>query len=376
MTSGKRRALWKGRDRCLDDETTTHRRRRHHCRHQQDNNADTKAKKTKSEGKNYSLMTFDEVPEYMKDNEFIRKYYRGEWPLKQVLFSLFQWHNETLNIWTHLLGFALFLGLIVVNLVHVPQVVDLFGIFRSFPKGAEMNVSHDSKSLLMGTTKLLNLKSINHPGYNYVPMEMAAARWPFYIFLSGSVFCLLSSSLCHLFSCHSYNLSMQLLRMDYVGISVMIITSFFPPIYYIFQCEPHWQIIYLSGITLMGTFTVVTLYSPTLSSGKYRGFRAILFTSMGLFGLIPAVHTSIMNWDNPKRNMILAYELFMALFYLAGTGFYVTRIPERFKPGWFDIAGHSHQIFHVFVIMGALAHYGAALIFLDYRDIVGCDSSL
>lgn len=62
----------------------------------------------------------------------------------------------------------------------------------------------------------------------------------------------------------------------------------------------------------------------------------------------------------------------MALFYIVGTMFYVSRIPERWKPGVFDLAGQSHQIFHVFVIFGALAHYGAAHIFLEYRSRLGC----
>ncbi|GAB4832795.1 casein kinase I [Ancistrocladus abbreviatus] len=230
--------------------------------------------------------------------------------------------------------------------------------------------------MLQDKTNLLDLRQINHVGYSSMLAEVAAARWPFYIFLSGSMFCLLSSSLCHLFACHSYHLCALLLRVDYVGITVMIITSFFPPIYYIFQCVPLWQIIYLSVISLMGLCTAVTLLSPTLSSGQYRGFRALLFASMGLFGLIPAIHAAVLNWDNPRRGTTMAYELLMGVFYLVGTGFYVSRVPERFKPGLFDLAGQSHQIFHVFVVLGAMAHYGAALVFLEYRDIVGCDSNL
>lgn len=80
------------------------------------------------------------------------------------------------------------------------------------------------------------------------------------------------------------------------------------------------------------------------------------------------------NWDDPYRNVTLAYESVMALSYLVGTVFYVTRVPERWGPGWFDLAGHSHQIFHVFVVMGALAHYGAAHIFLRHRSKIGCDT--
>ncbi|KAK2972698.1 hypothetical protein RJ640_025549 [Escallonia rubra] len=158
---------------------------------------------------------------------------------------------------------------------------------------------------------------------------------------------------------------------DYVGISVMIITSFFPPIYYIFECDTHWQFIYLGGITVMGISTIITLLSPVLSTGKFRSLRAFMFVAMGLFGLIPVIHAVIVNWSEPQRNITLAYEAVMALSYLIGTMFYVSRILERWKPGWFDLAGHSHQIFHVFVIMGALTHYGVALIFLEFRDRKG-----
>lgn len=198
------------------------------------------------------------------------------------------------------------------------------------------------------------------------------AQWPFLVFLGGSMFCLLSSSICHLFSCHSRNLNLFLLRIDYVGITAMIITSFFPPIYYIFQCDSNWHFAYLGGITIMGLFTIVTLFSPKLSTGKFRGFRVMLFSSMGLFGIVPAIHALIVNWVNPNRNRILGYELAMAFFYLTGAAFYASRIPERLKPGWFDLAGHSHQVFHVLVVMGALAHYGATLLILEWRNNFGC----
>ncbi|XP_052198529.1 heptahelical transmembrane protein 1 [Diospyros lotus] len=336
------------------------------------NTAAINGKQLKKKKKQCPLLSFHELPDYMKDNEFILNYYRADWPLKEAFFSVFRWHNETLNVWTHLLAFALFLGLTVANFVHASQLADLFGIFTSsFPTSSEPNASHNPERFFSGQTKLIDLKHPSPPPETNLPP--VATQWPFFIFLGGAMFCLLSSTTCHLFSCHSHSLNLRLLRLDYAGITAMIISSFFPPIYYIFQCQPLWQILYLSAISVMGLFTIFTLLSPALSTAKFRTFRALLFVAMGLFGLIPAVHALVVNWGDPKRNITLAYESAMAVFYLTGTGFYVSRVPERWRPGWFDLAGQSHQIFHVFVVLGALAHYGAALVFLEYRGRIGCD---
>ncbi len=52
-----------------------------------------------------STLEYHELPDYLKDNEFIQKYYRSpNMPFKKTLLSLFGIHNETGNVWTHLLG--------------------------------------------------------------------------------------------------------------------------------------------------------------------------------------------------------------------------------------------------------------------------------
>lgn len=48
---------------------------------------------------------FDEAPDYLRDNEYIKRgYLLNCHSIKLVLRSLFRWSNESLNVWTHLLG--------------------------------------------------------------------------------------------------------------------------------------------------------------------------------------------------------------------------------------------------------------------------------
>lgn len=46
-----------------------------------------------------------------------------------------------------------------------------------------------------------------------------------------------------------------------------------------------------------------------------------------------------------------------ALIYSLGAMLYMTRVPERCKPGTFDMCGHSHQLFHFCVLIGCFMHY-------------------
>lgn len=59
-----------------------------------------KGKRIWKKVKKYELVEYHSLPAFLKDNEFILGYYRSEWPMKQVLMSVFLIHNETLNIWT------------------------------------------------------------------------------------------------------------------------------------------------------------------------------------------------------------------------------------------------------------------------------------
>ncbi|KAI5067400.1 hypothetical protein GOP47_0017928 [Adiantum capillus-veneris] len=364
----------------------------------------------------YHLVEFHALPDYLRDNEFILAHYRANWPLKQTLWSIFTIHNETLNIWTHLIGFIIFLGLTIYTIMKLPAVVpmpaipglphlpnmsdlqkipkDLLSsisaslthlhvpemITNAFPEGLNLHIPEVLSNCL--PEALLSANRTNQCVLTSVKDDVAnmiaplfwkpIPRWPFFIFLGGAMFCLLASSVCHLFTCHSERVAYIMLRVDYAGIAALIASSFYPPVYYSFMCNPVLRNIYLTFITVVGIATVLVSLVPVFQNPEYRKVRAGLFFGMGLSGIAPVMHKLILFWGEPEALYTTIYEMAMGFFYGLGALVYATRVPERWKPGRFDIAGHSHQLFHVLVVAGAYTHYHAGLLYLKWRDMKGC----
>ncbi|XP_077233853.1 heptahelical transmembrane protein 4-like isoform X2 [Tasmannia lanceolata] len=375
----------------------------------------------------YQLVEYHSLPGYLRDNEFIVGHYRSEWPLKQVFLSIFTIHNETLNVWTHLIGFFIFLALTIYTAMKVPKVVDLHSLqhlpdvlkradlhkmhselmtcLPSIPNMADLQRLRDELKTLKTSLPSMDLlpsfsgwhllelltnclperfSNANHTDVCVLSVKADVAnmiaplvvrpitRWPFFAFLGGAMFCLLASSTCHLLSCHSERLSYIMLRLDYAGIAALISTSFYPPVYYSFMCNPFFCNLYLGFITLLGIATIIVSLLPVFQNPEYRSMRAGLFFGMGVSGVAPILHKLILFKHQPEAIHTTGYEILMGAFYGLGALVYATRIPERWKPGKFDIAGHSHQLFHVLVVLGAFTHYRAGLVYLKWRDLQGC----
>jgi adiponectin receptor len=78
----------------------------------------------------------------LADNEAIRTHYRYGLSRRQAFFSLFRFHNETMNVWTHLIGGVTFLVLLLhvatvdkVSLGHMPlqPMRSLSGVYGNVP---------------------------------------------------------------------------------------------------------------------------------------------------------------------------------------------------------------------------------------------------
>ena len=86
---------------------------------QKDKNLDTEEKTFKIENK-IIIGKYSDAPEYLKDNEFIKNgYLINCHSLKLVLRSLFVCSNETVNIWSHLIGCFISILLIIYTFLFI-----------------------------------------------------------------------------------------------------------------------------------------------------------------------------------------------------------------------------------------------------------------
>ncbi|KAI8990984.1 putative hemolysin-III channel protein Izh2 [Mycotypha africana] len=259
------------------------------------------------------VLTWDEIPEWMRDNVYIiRGYRRQSDNYIECLKSMFYLHNEFVNIWSHLLTFFLFLGLGIHFLWRKP----FYGSLTTF------DIIY------------------------------------FYLFICGALLCLGFSACFHCFSNHSEKVAAAWNRCDYAGITCLIVGSFFPVIYYGFHCHHILQVVYLSTVMVLGSITAAVTLMKHFRTPAYRWIRASLFMLLGLFGLIPTFHGIwIYGLNNAMRTISLGHMALMAVTYISGALIYGFRFPERARPGKFDIFGASHQIFHFCVTIAVISHY-------------------
>eukprot|EP01006_Ploeotia_vitrea_P015577 TRINITY_DN45081_c0_g1_i1.p1 TRINITY_DN45081_c0_g1~~TRINITY_DN45081_c0_g1_i1.p1 ORF type:complete len:727 (-),score=328.83 TRINITY_DN45081_c0_g1_i1:78-2231(-) len=205
--------------------------------------------------------------------------------------------------------------------------------------------------------RFLSPYEAEHDVFVYLP------RWPLAIYMLSAMICLFSSALFHLFVAVSQQVGQKFQQLDYAGISLLIGGSQVPVIYYGFFCQPAVRTFYLAtiAVTTAAGFTVTMM--PTFSKPEYRPFRAGLFITVSLWGLVPVSHIW---WDNGLLDVIQSLGL-MGVLYLSGAAIYASRFPERCSPGTFDTCGASHQIWHCFIVMAIVTLYLGTVDFYEWR---------
>ncbi|PVH99832.1 Hly-III related protein [Periconia macrospinosa] len=180
----------------------------------------------------------------------------------------------------------------------------------------------------------------------------------FATFFFGVATCFLLSATFHMFNNHSAPAHRFGNQLDYLGIVILMWGSTVPCVYYGFFCTPSLQRLYYSLVSVLaGLCTYATLH-PAFRTPKYRPYRTLMYSGLGLSFLIPIFHGVIrFGWETQMWRMSLDWMFLMATFNLMGGALYALRIPESLYPKRFDIWGASHQIMHCLVIFAGLAHF-------------------
>ncbi|KAJ5605224.1 hypothetical protein N7510_010378 [Penicillium lagena] len=287
------------------------------------------------------LLNSEDVPTWYAHNTYIRTGYRPVTPSARLCFeSLAYLHNETVNVYSHL----------------IPAVLALL-----------------SNGLL----------------YVYFTFSFPRASWTdqlvFHVYLTTSMICFGISSTYHTLLCHSAHFASLCARFDYVAIIFQIIGSFISGLYMGFYCEPHLQKGYWSMISILGLLTGIVVVHPRLQSKEWRTLRLSTFVATALSAFAPIIHAScLFPYEQLDQQAGLRYYYLEGLVLITGVFFYAvsseyilearysahrsqTHFPESWKPENFDIWGASHQIFHVLVFMASVIHFYGILVAFQWN---------
>ncbi|XP_051264586.1 membrane progestin receptor beta [Dicentrarchus labrax] len=269
-----------------------------------------------------------QVPSLFREPYILTGYRPVQQDWRCYLFSLFQRHNESLNVWTH---------------------------------------------LLTGPVLLLRWwANVGALGYT-----LDTASLPLSIFLVSALTYLFFSVAAHLLQSHSERAHYFFFFMDYVGVAVYQYGCSLG--HYFYTSEAAWRescigLLFLPGAALFGWLSCA---GCCFAKSRYRRpyplqrkiCQLIPTTLAYMLDISPVVHRLFtVSWAQEPS---LPFHALQIVFFLLSALFFSCPIPERFFPGHCDFLGQGHQIFHLFLSLCTVFQLEA--LFQDYarqRDTV------
>lgn len=258
------------------------------------------------------LMRREEMPEYLQESygPFIVDHYRPQArTAAEALRTFFTLHNESVNVWSHALGFVIMFAHAIV-------------FFWS------------SRAL--------------------------SSCWPMAVYLTGALYIMAVSTSAHLFCCMGKRTYDRVWKLDYTAITVVMFSMYVPWCVYLF--DPLTAGIYLSFSGAIAFILVRIGLSDQHHNGTNQAVKPTMFIGFGLFGFAPVVHAAnlYLNTDVDIRAAVYLTVL-QLLMNMCGALAFGFRIPERFfRPGTFDLVGNGHNVMHVLSLGSLVVYYHAA----------------
>uniref|UniRef100_A0A3P8RKL3 Progestin and adipoQ receptor family member 8 n=1 Tax=Amphiprion percula TaxID=161767 RepID=A0A3P8RKL3_AMPPE len=244
-----------------------------------------------------------DVPPLFRQRFVLSGYRPPGLPLRCYVLSLLQIHNQTLNVWSHLLAAAC--------------VALRFIVFAVLRGGG---------------------------------FSLDAASLPLVLYVFSAVMYLSCSAAAHLFQSHSEQLHDWFFFLDSVAVGVFQHGSALALSVYSADA------VFLPGSTLLAwsccsACCYAKLHFHWLNPLNRKFLLQLVPTGTGFLLVIgPLVQRlTAQSWSPAGTMHLLQVALFLLSFF-----FFSCPVPERFAPGRYDIIGHAHQLSHILSALGTL----------------------
>ncbi len=249
------------------------------------------------------------------DNVYLKTGYRvmPSCSRQHCISSLFYWHNETINIWSHLFPSICYL---------------LYAVFLLVTQGRYTGVRNTS-DLVVDV-----------------------------LFCLCASCCFFNSSLFHSFRCNHVHDYQFFLSCDFAGILLLLLSCNIVLIYFELQCYETTRILLL--ITVFTLFVLQILLIPYLIKYRKTWLRTFLFVVFAFLGItVYAIKVTFWEYGMYEEYKWVSFKFLCADYGIIMFGLVLRawKIPEKWFPERFDIIGASHQWFHLIAVGVTIAGY-------------------
>ena len=267
-------------------------------------------------------LTFDQIPPLLVEPFILRGFRAIDQPWLYYCRSLLHKHNETMNVWTHLIG--------ILYMIH----------------------------LLFYYNQRLNFVDNAH-------------AWPFAVSLFSAMLMFGCSAFAHLLHSKSESVHMTCFLIDYIGVSLHGFGSGFLQIYY---SAPQWfyekiEGHYICVLLLMGILCcLLNCFAQYYFERPYPPLKRICqFLPCGLLWLYSITPLCIRLFSSTSTmNPTLMCHLAQILLFVLGATLFGLDIPQRFCPGALDFFGQGHHLFHFCIYLITVCQMHG--VYWDYQD--------
>ncbi|XP_056141914.1 membrane progestin receptor alpha-B [Lampris incognitus] len=269
-----------------------------------------------------------DVPWVFRETHIFTGYRQPDQSWRYYFLTLFQRHNEALNVWTHLLAALI----ILVKWQEISEAVD----FLRDPHAQ-----------------------------------------PLFIILLAAFTYLSCSSLAHLLAAKSELSHYTFYFLDYVGVAIYQYGSALAHFYY--AIDEDWHVCvrrfflptaaFFAWLSCLGC-CYGKYVSPLLPKSAHKLFQVVPSALAYCLDISPVLHRIYSCHRRGCSDPAVAYHCYQVLFFLVSAYFFCYPHPERWFPGRCDFFGQGHQIFHVFLVLCTLVQIEALRIdFTERRTL-------